>query len=94
MKFVDVTMVKEIPTIIIASCVLHNICLSHDNDIAEFLGDDDSADTEVNDLEIKYLSGGDFGAVGKRDQIKQYINTHARVLCTKYVYLYTDTVSN
>ena len=55
MKFVNVTRVKEIPTMIIASCVLHNICLSHDEDIAEFLGDDDmhSADTEVNDLEIE-----------------------------------------
>ena len=73
MKFVDVTKVKEIPTMIIASCVLHNICLSHDEDITEFLGDDDSADTEVNDLEIEYLRlrGADFGAVGKRDQIKQ-----------------------
>ena len=81
MKFVDVTRVKEIPTMIIASCVLHNICLSHDEDISEFLGDDDSADTEVNGLEIEYLRlcGADFEAVGKRDQIKQYINSHARV---------------
>ena len=43
MKFVDVTRVKEIPTMIIASCVLHNICLSHDKDTAEFLGEDDRA---------------------------------------------------
>ena len=81
MKFVDVTRVKEIPMMIIVSCVLHNICLSHNKDIAEFLGDDDCAGTEVNDLEIEYLRlcGADFGAVGKRDQIKQYINSRACV---------------
>ena len=81
MKFVDVTRVKEIPTMIIASCVLHNIRLSHHEDIAEFLGDDNSADTEVNDLKIEYLRlcGADFGAVGERGQIKQHINFHACV---------------
>ena len=39
MKFADVTRVRDIPTMIIASCDLRNICLSHDEDIAEFLGD-------------------------------------------------------
>ena len=50
------------------------------------------------DLEIEYLCGADFGAVGKRDQIKQYINDQAHYklinILNMHVHLYTDTLSS
>ena len=58
--------------IIMAACILHNICLCHEENVSDFL--DDATSLEVNDFEA--VAGVDVHAAGKRDQIKYYINIH------------------
>ena len=58
--------------IILPACILYNICLCHEDDVADFL--DDGNSLEVNNFEA--VTEEDAYATKKRDGIKRYINMH------------------
>ena len=37
LKYVDIDRLKDLPHIILASCILHNVCIMSDKDIDDFL---------------------------------------------------------
>ena len=67
----DIDKTGDIPEVIVASCILHNICILED-DIADFLGDsdDDDDDDDVNDDNI-FPPG--VGGIDKRNMIMRLI---------------------
>ena len=48
LKYLDLNRIKDMSVIIMAACILHNICLCHEDDVADFLNHKNSL--EVNNF--------------------------------------------
>ena len=63
----EITNVQDAPEIIVAACVLHNICLLDEDSIEDFLDDSDDDDEDDGDDDIDDLFPA--GAQDKRNEI-------------------------
>ena len=71
LKYVNIAKVVDIPNIVIAACVLHNICLMIDDDFEDFI--EVNNEQEVNNFdnfETPHEQASD-----KRNRIRQHLPT-------------------
>ena len=68
LKYVDIDKVDDIPKIVIAACVLHNISLCNEDIVLDFM---DNQDDEVNEYESILTPNSP--AVQKRTEIMEYL---------------------
>ena len=64
LRFIDMASFEEIDTLVIACCVIHNICIDSDDTIEDI---DDACDIDLNHFEGIYADAADGNA--KRDQL-------------------------
>ena len=66
LKYLDMLRIQDIPTVIIAACTLHNVCLDSGDQWEDFMGD---IEEEVNGFENILTPG--CHAVAKRNELMQ-----------------------
>lgn len=66
LKYLDMNRIDLIPQVVIAACVLHNICIMEDDSVEEFLEDDPEQDVNGY-IEVLRVARGH--AVVKRNRI-------------------------
>lgn len=66
LKYLNMLRIRDIPTVIIAACTLHNVCLDSGDQWEDFMGD---IEEEVNGFENILTPG--CHAVAKRNELMQ-----------------------